>query len=722
MICHTIEGQTLKKAIQIVEDCSSRYENAVIARLSLLEQVSCALSGIPLEVYRNALGYKDYVSVPSDVVENLIDAIRLASMPYALSLASLANMEANGIETRRRGAIYTDFRLANNLANELMRDYKGGAIIDPACGTSIILAACALKVSSDEETSFFVSNHLYGVDLSELAIRGSILVMATFLRTEEELLLTKDHFICADSLELGRDLLSLFNLEAFEYVIGNPPWERVRPSKNEYANEHGLNKVYGEDIENLPEGFERHRNKSKEISLRISKAFDLKGGTDLYRAFLNLSMDICAANGSVSLYVPAGLIRSKSLASTRKYILETFSDIRVSVFSNRPKYFAIDSRFKFLLLRLSGKNQANVCKGAQIEYCSADNNHVYVTSELFIGSNLFCDKSGELGVPEIKTAAEESILNNIWSSSIRLSNHALFQDAKPVRELDMTLDKKYFIRHKEGIRTNELIPVIEGRMVNQYICGAKKYISGEGRSAKWALNPLGESSIDPQFYISRESLGEETAARIDQIRVGFCDIAGQTNERAMQAAIIPAGTVCGNKVPTIIFPNPNVLNIWIGVTNSLVFDWLIRRYITTTVNFFILNNMPYPSLKQDDELACLISQSVQNILDLERTGTLATEDGLWDYAVQRARIDAYVARAYGLSGNDMEIIFEDFPLIDRVNNEITNGISPTLNLIRAIIADDNQAIRRTRNCLDAGAIPYATNEYMRCFLGTRKAK
>lgn len=722
MICYTTEGQTLKEAIKIVEDCSSRYDDVVIARISLLEQVSCALSGIPLDAYRNATGYEEFVTIPSNAEKKLLEAIKSVDIPYALSLASLANMETNGIDTRRRGAIYTDYRLANNLAVGLMRDYRGGAIIDPACGTSIILAACALEIGSRKETSTFVSNYLYGVDLSELAIRGSILVMATFLSTEEELLLAKEHFICADSLEYGRNLPGLFNLAAFECIVGNPPWERVRPSKNEYANEHGLNKVYGEEIENLPGGFENHRNKSKEMSLRISKTFDLKGGTDLYRAFLKLSLEICAENGCISLYVPAGLIRSKSLAPTRKYMLETFSDIRISVFSNRPKYFAIDSRFKFLLLRLSGKNQINTCEGAHIEYCAADSDRVYITSELFIESGLFCDQSGELGVPEIKTAEEELILNKIWRSGIRLNNHMLFKGAKPVRELDMTLDKKHFIKYKEGLRTSELVPIIEGRMVNQYICGAKKYISGEGRSAKWILNPLGASSIVPQFYIVRDSLRKETTARINQLRVGFCDITGQTNERAMQAAVIPPGTVCGNKVPTIIFPNKNVLRIWIGVTNSIVFDWLIRRYITTTVNFFILNNMPYPSLNQSDELAIQISQSVQRILHLEETGALTTEEGLWNYAIQRAYVDVYVLRAYGLNSADMEVIFEDFPLIDRENSRILNGTSPTLDLIRAVMADDNHAIKRIRKCLDAGAIPYATNEYMRSILGARKAK
>ncbi|MFR7732166.1 MAG: hypothetical protein ACLU7D_01660 [Collinsella sp.] len=35
--------------------------------------------------------------------------------------------------------------------------------------------------------------------------------------------------------------------------------------------------------------------------------------------------------------------------------------------------------------------------------------------------------------------------------------------------------------------------------------------------------------------------------------------------------------------------------LWLGIVNSFAFDWIVRRYITTTINFFILENLPFPS-------------------------------------------------------------------------------------------------------------------------------
>ncbi len=93
--------------------------------------------------------------------------------------------------------------------------------------------------------------------------------------------------------------------------------------------------------------------------------------------------------------------------------------------------------------------------------------------------------------------------------------------------------------------------------------------------------------------------------RVRNPRAGYCDIAGQTNERAMMSAAIPAGVVCGNKVPTIIFPGKEGekrLYFFVGVTNSFVFDWILRRVLSTTVNYFLLFSLPMPKAELENRL------------------------------------------------------------------------------------------------------------------------
>ena len=43
------------------------------------------------------------------------------------------------LETKKKGSVYTDFRLAAYLAQTVMPGYSGGAILDPSCGSSILL-------------------------------------------------------------------------------------------------------------------------------------------------------------------------------------------------------------------------------------------------------------------------------------------------------------------------------------------------------------------------------------------------------------------------------------------------------------------------------------------------------------------------------------------------------------------------------------------------------
>ena len=713
----TAENKRLEQACKLVDSFTSCHKDPSLARLSLLEAASCRYSGMPVDVYRATTGYDDGIDVDEDYVDNLVAAIDACGIPTALALASLARIEESEVKTKRNGAVYTDFRLAKYLAATVASRYSGGPIIDPSCGTSIVLAACASELGNRYDcVEDFVTQNLYGIDLSPLAIRGSLLSLATYVRDEAGLRLLATHFACKDSLELGSNIPGIFGLEAFGAVVGNPPWERVRPSRNEFAREHGVVVDYGTELSELPAGYEQHRDASRALSTRLSKAYGLKGGMDLYRAFLNLSIGICAQDGCVALYLPAGLIRSKSLAPVRSCIVDEFREVGLSVFMNHARFFAIDSRFKFVLAVLGEKRGGSNVDAVHFRYCTANDEGVIVSSELMLNKALFNDVSGELGAPEVKTDAEAETLKCIWRHAERMANHKLFGGVQPMRELGMTLDKHLFKRRGQVNEMAAAMPLIEGRMVSQYRCGCKEYLSGAGRSAKWGAVPVGSSRISPQFYVEEADLEPTLASRMKRRRMGFCDIAGQTNERAMQAAFIPAGCACGNKVPTLMFDDDDAAMLWLGIVNSFVFDWVVRRYITNTINFFILENLPFPSIDQDGILAQSIIDRVRRITEMEDGDDGWSRDELWAYALERANLDALVFEAYGLNASEMDMILADFPLVDQVNAQLTGGLKPTMLLVRAHVVGDKGAIDEAKEACMRGAMPYVPNEHMRSML------
>lgn len=133
----------------------------------------------------------------------------------------------------------------------------------------------------------------------------------------------------------------------------------------------------------------------------------------------------------------------------------------------------------------------------------------------------------------------------------------------------------------------------------------------------------------------------------------------------MLAALIPAGVACGNKVPTVCFPdNPSEdrLFLWLAIVNSLPFDWLLRRVVTTTINYFLLISVPLPRIDIASPAGQRLIRTARHLSKLDRTP--APGSG-WRMANSRALIDVAVAIAYGLGWAELEVMLQDFPLLDR---------------------------------------------------------
>lgn len=710
----TIEQKALSEANALLTKYCEHFDDKTAARLSVLESVSCKCSGIDIASYEKETGYSRVAGIDNAVIGSILSAIEGSGIPVALALSSLARIEKPEIDTKRNGSVYTDFRLASFAASIAMPKYTGGPIIDPSCGSSIVLAACAIYIEEEAgDASEFVENCVYGVDLCPDAIRGSIIALSTFVKDKTQLRHLVSHFICSDSLILGDGLPKKLGVDSFALVIGNPPWERVRPSRNEFTRETGESITYGEDINNLSPEYNNHRDKSLAYAANLAQKYNLKGGVDLYRAFLNLSISICKSGGAVALYLPAGIIRSKSMAELREMLLDKFGYIGFSIFMNRAKFFSIDTRFKFVFAMLGNKDPRKSVNKVSLSYCSANNESVHIDSELEMEKNLFSDRSKALGAPEIKTTREAHVLKQIWLASDRMCEHDLFRNVRPVRELDMTLHRNLFKDASKVSRSNDDLPLVEGRMVAQYRCGCKEYVSGKGRSAKWKTITCGKTSIKPQFFVNSTALNSDLAQRVQHKRIGFCDIAGQTNERAMQASFVPAKCICGNKVPTLLFEDPRSAKLWLGIVNTFAFDWVIRRYITTTINYFILENMPFPRMEHKAALIDSIIEYVDAISELENCEAAWNEKAYTQYAFNRAKLEVCVLEAYGLSIEDLNTIADDFPLVDQAAQYANGGNQPTFEIIRTCINDDGDLRQTVSSYCGNGFMPFLPNEYIR---------
>ena len=219
-----------------------------------------------------------------------------------------------------------------------------------------------------------------------------------------------------------------------------------------------------------------------------------------------------------------------------------------------------------------------------------------------------------LSIPDVRSKEEVNLLERLYAAHPRMDEHVGARwNVRFVRELDMTNDSRHFRNAADRSQMDDPVPLYEGRLVHQFDDRAKRYLLGAGRKAVWETQGLGDRSIEPHFYVER-SVAKAVGA--GAARPGFCDVTGNANERTMLATLIPADAVAGNKVPTVRFDveTPALPCLWLGLFNSLVLDWVARRRVATTLNYFQLLQLPFPRLDPTSALGTAIADGARDLL------------------------------------------------------------------------------------------------------------
>ena len=649
----TYEQRLLCKAEQMLSQMAGTHEE----RLQLLEAAAAAKSGCDIAAYWSRF-HESPAEVDRPALSKLIRCVEESGIPFPMAISSLAR-EPISVEAQKKiGAFYTDFRLAVLMAADCSSRLKqGSSVADFAAGTGILIAGVASVYQQKFPGDFnrWLAQNLYAFDLSPLALRGARAALLSMTCDLSALEAMSSHWKVTDSL-LDAALSRLH----LDIVVGNPPWGKLKLSRHEFLMQNGAQRVYGTDYADLDD---QHYASSKErlrlYAKQVKETYRLLGGAepDMYMAFLQRAVDSAVDGGHISYLVPAGLIRSKGTQVLRQYLFDHADRVEFDLLDNQANYFTIDSRFKFVLLSFDKA----VRPGTQADHFyfsipTADSRGVTPGEPIRFPIRQLRAARPDLTVPEVRSDAEKALFFKICQNGRPWGTVDGLWQADIAREVDMTNDRDCFLPAADA----GAIPVVEGRMVQQHRFGAKTYLSGSGRSAKWI--PCA-GACRPQFYYPRDRLSPELAARTEMPRAGYCDIGGQTNERAMMSALIPPGVVCGNKVPTILFPRDssgNLIYLWIGITNSFVFDWMIRRIISTTVNYFLLFSIPMPDLLPESPIAQGIIQRTRQLAamgDEYYTGDAMAE--------LRGEIDALAAAAYGLNMTEIELVLADFPILDR---------------------------------------------------------
>ena len=188
-------------------------------------------------------------------------------------------------------------------------------------------------------------------------------------------------------------------------------------------------------------------------------------------------------------------------------------------------------------------------------------------------------------------------------------------------------------------------------------------------------------TVAPEYWVPKEEIERRLAAWKYGWLLGFRDITSSKLERTVVFSLLPRVGM-GNKIPLVFlsFADVRLVTCFLSNMNSLVFDYAARQKVAgTTLNFFIVKQ--FPVLPPSAYTAADIDYIAPRVLELVYTAwdlkPFAQDMGYhgepfkWDEerrAQLRAELDAYYARLYGLSRDELRYVLDpqdvygsDFP-------------------------------------------------------------
>mgnify|MGYP001182008205 CR=1 FL=1 len=436
-----------------------------------------------------------------------------------------------------------------------------------------------------------------------------------------------------------------------------------------------------------------------------------RGDVNTYALFAELFSRLAGPKGRAGVIVPTGIATD---ATTAPFFASLVSDKRLSQlvdFENRAGLFqAVDSRMKFCLLTL-GRNQGtarfaffltNTAQLAEPERnftltpdAIARLNPNTRTAPVF-RSRADAELTAKIykNAPVLIDEANKSD-GNIWGLTVhtRLWHMAedvfWFRTATQLVDLGFKREGRNWIRPRPDVTPSEdfvnidqlathFSPMIEAKMVTYYDHRAATYGErGEVRGYRVLPETTLEQHQDPAFeaepfyWVPTDDLDR----RLDPFSkrgwlLGWKDVASATNERTATFAIVPRSAV-GHTMP-LMFPEASEREIACLYANtcSLTLDYAARQSVAGLhLTLGYLKQLPIlpPSFYNDPRQAFITPKVLELTYTSHSLAPFARDLGhdgppfAWDEARRarlRADLDAFYARAYGLTRDELRYILD----------------------------------------------------------------
>jgi hypothetical protein len=497
--------------------------------------------------------------------------------------------------------------------------------------------------------------------------------------------------------------------KGFDIIVGNPPWDKTKFSDTDFFPQYQSNyrslkntektavqqrllgsKHIAAAYQTVQASMEVANNYYK-AALPLNKG---AGDGNLFRFFVERNLGLLAEGGSLNYVLPSALMFEEGSIALRKHI---FTQCHMPFFysfeNNKGIFKDVHRSYKFALMQVVNRPpvsaQERVIDTAFYVLDPAEllNPERHVPYPL---ETLKALSPQQWALMELRNGADLPILEKCYDAYAALSPDWL--DFR--RELDMTNDKDLFLETEAP----GLLPLFEGKMIWQYSHQHDQpqyWLDATAFDARLKSKELHRMAQDLGLPKAAVALFE-SAICYDRsfVRLGFRDIASDTNERTLIFGLLPKNCGAGNTL-NISIPKTYVASADGGVTtkttsplrllfamawfNSLPVDWLARFMIQIHANKTYLYRLPMPQPTDAEILATpAFAQLAKNALLLSLA---ASWDDFADlaplFAVQakalpqtakaqdtlRAQNDKLVAQLYGITAPEFAHLLQSFKVM-----------------------------------------------------------
>jgi hypothetical protein len=487
----------------------------------------------------------------------------------------------------------------------------------------------------------------------------------------------------------------------FDAVVGNPPWEKVTVQELEFyaryrpglrglaeeARRAELARLLGERPE-LESRLAAQQKRLVELRNVLGRASGYEGGAgdpDTYKLFCQRYRHLLRDGGSLGVVLPRSAFLAKGSAAFREWLFDRAAPRRVDFLLNTGRW-AFDAEPRYTVA-LFVADRASAEPGHAFEVAGvADSAAAFDRQSGRAGLRISRDALGPvLEVPLLPNQAAADLLAKLRRGgpfALGAGRWMCF----PISELHETNDRDL----REGATTGR--PLWKGRSFDQYaphgagarLCPATKEVLRKVEKPR----PGAESLVAKKTPLAvRKRAVLRTYPRA---RLAFREVSRATDSRTCRACLVPPEVFLTHKAPYLAFVEDSPANeaTCLAIMNSTVFDWQARRFVETNLSFFILEGLAVPVLDDATAERLAILAARLSCVD-ERFADFAAATGVEAGPLApaeqdrlRAEIDALVAHAWGLTPDDLEVVFADFT-IDAVPEAHRDWVRAELRRLRA---------------------------------------